>query len=1133
MAPKWTDQQLKAIQPANRLTVLSAAAGSGKTTVLVARALNLLLDKENPVSAEKMLIVTFSNASAAEFKKRIEKGINEKIRENPNDNYIKMQKVALQKADISTIHAFCIKLVRENFQSLDISPDFTICDDAQSNLLHTAAIDMAMNYGYNQPLFKELVSFYGKSSSDRQIREFLRQMDYFFSALPHPQAVAQQMAQSYGNSLDMEESGGYRQLIKSLQLQADYLVYLADRMDEIYQNADFTGYEDGIMQAKNYADRLLYATKNGDYRQINEALSAPLPKLGRAKPACDESKAIKDNVYKEFSSVTEKMADVASYLDKDRYTSDILFTEKYVKVLFDVYLKYQQYLMEIKKEKKTFEFSDFEHFALELLQNEDGTPTALALSLRENYEYIMEDEFQDTSFVQDAIFTMIARENQANLYVVGDVKQSIYGFRKASPEIFLAKRQIGLDDEKMGNTIFLPHNFRSSYTVIEGVNYIFTQLMSQLVGGVEYDDSEKLATLKENDFTCGVQLNIYNDNEAENTAQQISRMIKEGYEINDNGTMRPVTSGDFCILMRNAKHFGEYKSALEKMGFEAFVRDDRLILNKPEVQNVVNLLRVISNPLQEVYLTATMFGDIFGFTLDEILKIRTDNNSTNLYKALALADSPKAGRMLALLKDFSYLAGVYSADKLIDYICKKTGYWNRLAFSADGNEKRENIRWFIDFARNWAVTHPSDLAAFLRWVDMYIETGKGTRTDSQQSDKAIAIMTMHTSKGLEFPVVFVTGLTTKFNKQDKIKRLMLDTQLGIGMYANHGFGYNHSTLNIAAIKDRIDENLASEEMRLLYVAFTRSKNLLVLSGSYNRSFTPNSLAKIVACGGENPHPAFVRSATSPMHWVLAAFSGHSTISDEYSYGREDKNIPQSIDINLYADSAPEAEQAEEQPVEKMEIAADLDMIKANLDYVYPHIARTQLPIKMSVSEIAKSSQITLAKPDFIKEGKVTAAEKGTAMHRFAQHTDILLARTNLENEIYRLEKEGKINPELLNIPAIEKFIFSDVANMIINSEKVYTEKDFLVPYSAAAVMGDDSYCNDEILVQGVMDCVLQNGDKITVIDYKTDFIHSMAQLKNRYEKQLELYRHGAKQLFGTDKVKCILYSFHLDEYVEF
>ena len=1132
MAPKWTSQQLKAIQPADRLTVLSAAAGSGKTTVLVARALNLLLDKEKPVSAEKMLIVTFSNASAAEFKKRIEKGINEKIKENPSDSFIKMQKVALQKADISTIHAFCIKLVRENFQSLDISPDFTICDDAQSSLLHSKAIDMAMNYGYTLDSFKELVSFYGKSSSDMQIRDFLRQMDYFFSALPHPVKTAQSMAADYSSSLEISDSPGYTQLTNSISLQADYMVYLAARMDDIYSRADFTGYDDGIEEIKRYATLLADAIAKKDIPAASHLLSAPVPKLGRAKPACEESKAIKDSVYKEFSKAAETIAETVQYLDSEKYKTDILSTKEYVNVLFDVYLQYQKNLMEIKKEQKSFEFSDFEHFALQLLQNEDGTPTRLALSLRENYEYIMEDEFQDTSFVQDAIFTMIARENQSNLYVVGDVKQSIYGFRKASPEIFLSKRQIGLDDSSLGNTVFLPHNFRSSYTVIEGVNFIFTQLMSRLVGGVEYDDSEKLATLKDSDFTTGVKLNLYADNEAENTARQISEMIKNGYEIDDNGTKRPVKSGDFCILMRNAKHFAEYKSELEKLGFEAFVRDDRLILGKPEVQNVINLLKTISNPMQEVYLTATMFGDIFSFTLDEILKIRTSDIKTNLYKALSLSENPKAAHMLDLLKDFSYLAGVYSADKLIDYICKKTGYWQRLAFTNDGGEKRENIRWFIDFAKNWAKNHPSDLAAFLRWTDMYIETGKGSAVDSQKNENAISIMTMHTSKGLEFPVVFVTGLTTKFNKQDKIKRLMLDTTLGIGMYANHGFGYNHSTMNIHAIKSRLDENLASEEMRLLYVAFTRSKNLLILSGSYNHSFTASALAKIAACTGRKPHRAMLRRATTPMHWILAAFSGHPAISDLYSYGRENPDIPENLEINLSAGSV--------QPIceslrsdEKINISADVQRIMTNINYVYPHLARTQLPIKLSVSEIAKSTPVTLAKPAFIREGKATAAEKGTAMHRFAQHADILLARTNLEVEIHRLDSEGKIDRQLLDIAAIEKFIFSDVANMIINSEKVYTEKDFLVPYSASAALGDSRYCDDEILVQGVMDCVLQNGDEITIIDYKTDFIHNISQLKTRYEKQLELYRHGAKQLFDTDKVKCILYSFHLDEYTEF
>lgn len=1132
MAPKWTSQQLTAIQPTDRLTVLSAAAGSGKTTVLVERALRLLLDEEKPVSAEKLLIVTFSNASAAEFKKRIEKGINEKIRENPDNNFIKMQKVALQKADISTIHSFCIKLVKENFQSLDISPDFTICDDAQANILHEKAIDGAMNYGYSQPVFKEMVSFYGKSSNDTQIREFLRQMDYFFSALPHPAQNARLMAMQYADSTDITATAGYRQLMGTLSLLADYMMYLTKQMDNIYQRSDFTGYEEGINRCILYAGRVVAAVNAGDINNLVAILDADAPKLGRAKPACEESKAIKDNLHKELTNTVKKMAEICEYLDKNQYTQDISSTAKYVGVLFDIYLEYQRLLMELKKEQKTFEFSDFEHFALQLLQTEDGNPTALALSMQENYEYIMEDEFQDTSFVQDAIFTMIARENQSNLYVVGDVKQSIYGFRKASPEIFLTKRQIGIDDENLGRTIFLPHNFRSSYSVIQGVNHLFENLMSSFVGGVEYNDSEKLMTLKEADSSVGVKLYMYNESEAENTARAISHMIKSGYEIDDNGKKRPVRSGDFCILMRNGKHFGEYKARLEKLGFEAFVRDDELILNKQEVQSIINLLRVVSNPHQEVYLTATMFGDIFGFSLDEILKIRTVNKEVNLYKALAVCDNPKAGWLLGLLKDFGYMAGVYSADKLIDYICKKTNYYQRLAFTFDGAEKRENIRWFMDFAKNWAKAHPSDLAAFLRWTDIYIKIGKGGSAQGQQNDNAIAIMTMHTSKGLEFPVVFVAGLCTKFNKLDKAKRLMLDTQLGIGMYANHGFGYNHSTMNIAAIKDKIDDTSASEEMRLLYVAFTRSKNLLVLSGEYSRSFSETALAKAVACTNGKPHPAMLRAAQTPMHWIVCALRHHHSISDMYSYGKEDTSITPAIEINLSADFISDDVQQTKSADDSVEVVMDMDKIQSNLEYVYPHLARTRLPIKLSVSEIAKSSYITLAKPDFIKEGKATAAEKGTAMHRFAQYADILLARTNLENEISRLENEGKIDRSLLNIKAIEKFIFSDVANMILNSEKVYTEKDFLVPYNAAKAMDDERYSQDEVLIQGIMDCVLENGDEITIIDYKTDHIKNISQLSERYSRQLQLYRHGAKQLFGTDKIKCILYSFHLNEYIE-
>lgn len=1132
MAVKWTDRQLRAMENRKKLTVLSAAAGSGKTTVLVERALRLLLDEEHPVSADKFLIVTFSNASAAEFKKRIEKGINERIKQFPQNNYIKSQKVALQKADISTIHAFCIKLVRENFESLDISADFTICDEALAASLHRKAIEKAMNYGYELEDFRQLVSFYGKSSSDKDIREFLSRMNYFFSALPHPIQTAQKYARQYDRRQNMADSPTAARIMAELALSADYLTALAGRMRDIYDLGTFDGYDDGISKIQQYAARLLQAAETKQTERLKGLLSAEKITLGRAKPACDESKAINGIIHKEFYNIVSHMHELAQYLDEEKRRWDIQATAGAIRALFSVFIKYQHELMELKKSRKTFEFSDFEHFALQLLQNEDGSPTALAETLRSEYEYIMEDEFQDTSYIQDEIFSMIAKPGLSNLYVVGDVKQSIYGFRKASPQIFLEKRAVGLNNPGAGRTIFLPHNFRSEYPVIRGVNYIFTRLMSRLCGGVDYDENERLKTLKEPSRDVGVQLLVSeNGCEAKNTAAAISRMIKDGYIIQTEDGPRPVQSGDFCILMRNAKQFALYKEELEKLGFEAFVKDDELILRKREVQNIINLLRVAANPLQEVYLTAAMFGDMFDFTLDEILKIKSAGKQMNLYKALAAADDEKSRYMLGVLKDISYVGGVYSADKLIDYVCKKTGYYQRIAFSNDGPQKRENIRWFIDFAKNWAKNNQSSLRDFLRWIDLYLERGRADSTAVQKNDKAIAIMTMHTSKGLEFPVCFVCGLGTKFNRVDSSRRFLLDVQLGVGMYANTRFGYNHSTLNVRAIKSRIKDNSASEEMRLLYVAFTRSKNLLVLSAEYNNTFTPNSIPKAVALTGNKPHPRQLRQAVSPIIWVLYALAHHPAIACEYSYGTEDSHIPPSIDINLHCRYDIRRQESARQARQSIDI--DRQKIAAAFTFVYPHAARTRLPIKLSVSDIAKSAQLTLSKPDFIRQGRSTAAEKGTAMHRFAQHADICAARTDLDGEIAKMTARALTEERLLDKTALGKFIFSPVADMILSADKVHTEMDFLIPYNAALAMGDETYAEDEVLVQGVMDCVLEKDGRITVIDYKTDRVPDMQTLKDRYTKQLELYRLRAKRLFRTENVNCLLYSFHLNQHIIF
>ena len=1191
---QWTNQQLKAIEADGNLTVLSAAAGSGKTTVLVEKALRMLLDEENKTPADSLLIVTFSNASAKEFKNRIEKGINEAIKKNPHNAYIKSQKIALQKADISTIHSFCIKLARENFEALDIAPDFTICDDAKSILIHQRAIDAAMEYGYTLPDFAEFVTLFGKSSQDRQVREFLQYMHHYFSALPFPQQRAQELC-SITQDGNYKKSRIYRFLWRDIGEQIKYAKYLADQLCILVVTADISEYEEGTIAVVSRVNELEQLYENKDVLGMKSLVSEKLPSLGRVAKggATNYSEAAKSTA-KLIGEVFKNIMQDMEYLDGDRYHEDIAQTGRYITAITDVFVFYSRKLMEIKKAEKTFEFSDFEHFAVQLLVDEEGGKTPLAQALSEKYIKIMEDEYQDTSYVQDMVFKAIAKEEESNLFVVGDVKQSIYGFRKASPEIMLRKRAIGIEDPEKGTTIVLPNNFRSEVNIIRGVNYLFEQIMTKNLGGVDYKHGEQLlpAPNKTDSGTPGIDILIADSNEAQTVAKRIYDMVQSGYTIADNGTERAVTYSDFCILLRNKKRFDEFADALKEKGIKSFVKDDKPLLEKTEVQSIVSLLRVISNPMQEVYLAAGMFGDIFGFTLDEILQLKVRDKKENLYNLLAQSKDEKAQKFLETLKDFSFAAKIYSPDKLIDYIINTTGYYTRLSFSDKGGEKRENIRRFILFAKNYVSGYQNYLGDFLRYIDLCIESGKGQGENTHQPPDTVAIMTMHTSKGLEFPVCFVSGLGTPFNKMDRSNRLMIDPVLGMATYANEKFGYNRSTAGIQAIKKKVLAAIADDEMRLLYVALTRAKCKMFLTAQYTRLFTKNTFGHIWEKTGFVPSEYALRKANTPMEWILTGFVNHPQIFGRYSDGltesekkvnyerigvsKEDITLKNDYDFSTLihfafvdengddiidedinpviektkgeetADKKEEtdetADKKTEENVSKEPVQSvvtdsfefDAEKAAENFAYIYPNTAKTKLPIKVSVGEIAKAPPpVILKKPDFAVSRGATAAQKGTQMHLFAQHSDILLARANLDNEIGRLVFAGVVDEELLNRRQIEKFVNSDVAAIMLGAEKIYKEKEFLVPHSADSALGAAEYAGETVLVQGVIDCLVINGDKAYVIDYKTDRVESMEILYQRYAKQLELYRYAAKYLYEISDVQCIIYSFHLGEHISF
>ncbi|MDD6187919.1 MAG: UvrD-helicase domain-containing protein [Oscillospiraceae bacterium] len=1157
---RFTNQQLEAINRKGKFTILSAAAGSGKTTVLVERVIRLITEQGADIS--KMLIVTFSRASRADFRRKISDALDKKIKEYADSEkaaakngtnpkvftdrkiHLQNQKNRLKTADISTINAFAMKLALQNFETLGIPSDSGVCDDATAKHLHSKAIDGAMEYGYGLRDFNDLVACFGKSSSDKEIRRFLSDMDNFFKGQPNPEKRAEKMKNAYAVTDCIKDTPYYRIMSNSIKRKADYLKFLSDRMLRLYEESAVTGYDNGLESIARFSDLAVKYAAEEDFSSLKthiEGVGRAL-KLGTAKTKdCGEYDIkLKDGIRElygdNFKTAEEQILKDISYLDEDKFKRDNAATKKYIDVLFDVYFKYQQLLTREKLKNKSFEFNDYEHFAARLLADEDGRPTPLCLKLREHYDYIMEDEYQDTSAVQDAIFCMLAKDNLSNLYVVGDIKQSIYRFRNATPQIFLDKRRLGEKEPEKYNTMYLSKNFRSDYGILRDVNYIFSKLMNKNCGGIEYNENEMLYYRDDgyvpSDADICTEIVLCEDCEAEFVAGKIAKMIADGVQIDEGGSKRAVNAGDFCILLRSFAKAADYYEALSKINIESVVRDDESPLTKPEVESVINLLRVIANPTREIYLTATMFGEMFGFTLDELIDIRVQNKKQNFYRLLKRSGTEKSKAFLQTLKEFHDSRSILSPDKLIDHICRKTGYYKAIAFSENGSEKRENIRRFIAFAKSWAKTHNRDLPAFLRRIDINIENGAKSESKTVFDKDKVTIMTMHSSKGLEFPVVFLSNLGKKFNKKDESKNILMHPDYGMGIYAKKSFGRNVSTLQIRAIKKAMSQDTADDEIRLLYVAATRAKNYLFLT-SNRRTKAKSGMSKyekiMLECGDGIPE-YFTAQNNSRLNWILGAAANAESVKNDFSLKRTDGADKCRIALSLF-DGWDAVAQSGDKETDYEWDDGTTAAVMSNLSYVYPNELKTKLPIKVSVSLISKSADTVLQKPDFTDSQIISRADRGTAVHNFLAHCDILRTRENYEAECERLSQSGLVNTAIISKKAVMNFVNSPIADMILKAEKIEKERNFRIPISARLAMGDDAYRGEEVLLQGIMDCVLIDKDGVTVIDYKTDNVKSTAVLKERYSMQLELYRLGAKALYGAENVKCIIYSLTLDEYI--
>ncbi len=1171
MSRHWTREQALAICDNKGTLLLSAAAGSGKTAVLVERVVRLLSKKKNPIRADRMLIATFTNEAARELKQRIDARISELLQEDPNNVLLQQQQILLQKADVCTISAFCMKIARENFQELEISADFAVADEALLAELKKTAIEEVLEQQYreNGEAFGSLVEFLCDRDDSRLI-EIVFKIYEFIRSLPFElRWLEEQLAEYHRQRPVLETDWG-----KTISAYCrDVLEYVKDIMeravvlmqeDEKIQQA----YEAGYLSAIQQFDDLLRILTHGDWDTFYYSVrDFKMPRLGTLRgyqedPLKNRVSKMRDEANKRMKAMAERLA--GSEAD---FIADLELLSVQMKTLFDTVKLFYDKFAALKKEQNLTDFSDVEHYALSLLVKETAggfVRTPLAEKLSQEYDRLMIDEYQDTNEVQDMIFAAISRK-QSNMFMVGDVKQSIYRFRQAMPEIFLKKRSEfhQYNRRTYPATIILGKNFRSRPQVTDTVNYLFSQLMSEETGEINYTSEEELIP--------GAQYFPYEEAQAElhvvdmegekhpdgnmlcearYVAGLISDMLEKGYRVQDKEGMRPCRPSDFCILLRSQKgKTSVYAEQLALLDIRSQADISGDFLTSREVSVLISLLRVVDNPLNDIPLLATMLSPLFSFTPDDLARIRLEQPNMSLYQAvvrMAEAEDCRCIAFLEKLEEYRQLAAVMQINKLIEFILEDTNYLSVLQVMRDPSQKRSNIRLFCDYAVYYGKMGFLGLSAFIRFIDRRIEKGEDLKSAGKSSDgeNAVRIMTIHASKGLEFPMCIVADCGKQFNKQDLHKNGILNARLGFAMRVRESKRLKeYANIPYEAVRLENERQLVSEEMRVLYVALTRAKEKLIMTMTSDH--LKNELQTLaMSVGTEKKLPYYaVRTANSFGQWILMALLRNPDMSKLRYIADEQAEylLPCSVPIKLVVTAPREAEKPslyEEKAFTSESDAALYRKISEQVAYVYPFEEATRLPSKLSVTQIAATEseqlKVSLSTPRFLQKEKMSGADRGTAVHTFLQFADFDNCLVNLPAELERMEQLRFLTPEqkaVIDEKKLSAFFSSNICRKMMSSPHAYREYKFMYEMPAKELFSETD-SEEAILLQGIADCVIEEEDGLIIVDYKTDRGMSTEALAARYAPQLILYRRAIEEQLRKKVKSIVIYAVEAEREIE-
>ena len=1227
----WTKEQQKAINTRNCNLLISAAAGSGKTAVLVERIISMIIDEKNPIDVDKLLVVTFTNAAASEMKQRIGDAIAKQLESNPLNEHLQNQLTNLNRADIKTIHSFCLQVVRENYYTLGIDPIMRTADETEVKLLKQEVItnlfEELYSIEYNTE-FYTLVEVFGNDTKDDKLKELILNIYDFLLGCPEPLKWLEEAIEMFHLSeQNTLENTIWAEILRQKMIEEMDMMcyYLKCALELIQSENDFEAYKPYLQTELEMAENCR-SQCSLPFRHVERTIKQV--RFDKLPAYRGEYKDVKDEII-DFRNKAKK---IFENLQKSIFPYSIETMEEHMKQLYPIlkYLgnviklfmeKYQQ----VKKEKRILDFGDYEHFCLKVLLKEGSTPenilpTEAAIELQKKYEEVFTDEYQDSNLIQEMILSAVSKKSMGkyNRFMVGDVKQSIYGFRLAMPEIFMQKYNEYTLEQGKEQKILLSQNFRSRKNILDGINFIFRQVMSEQVGGLTYDKYAALyagAEFPPFYGSCGgnneiILLNSQNKleeeeqkedileewNQAEKEAFVIAKrikkmMVEENYHILDKktGQYRPIAFRDIAILLRSSKRWnGIFDHIFIKEDIPFYAETSLGYFETLEVMTILNLLQVLDNPIQDIPLLSVLHSPIYHFTAEELMKVRMMNEEKedNYYSCVKKCiqeyeqntiqqDMKDIAERLKIvfdnISDWRRKARESSISQLLWYLYSETGYFDYVGVTAGGKLRQANLRFLIKKAEEYEKTSLKGLFHFVRYIENIkkAEDTSGSAKLLNEGENMVRIMTIHKSKGLEFPVVFVSDMGKNFNISDLKKDVLLDNTIGIGIdYMDLEQRAKYTTWAKEAVKLKIKQNNLSEEMRVLYVALTRAKEKLILTGSIKQE----SIEKWCNC--ESTQKGMLSyykmaQARNYLDWVMPAILKHKAGKEflkQCGFDYDDTMIIQDSSewsitlVNEQQENDTEVTQQEKQKQvieyfdkwdNEKDYSGKREQIFEALNWNYTQKVSTTLQTNITISEIKRKWQeeanlyeqqqqfdINIKMPKFEKEGKkLSAAEIGTATHTFMEQCDIKKQYTKEEiiKEIILLKEQNILSEQeakALNVNEISMFFQSELAKRIRNADNVEQEKRFSMLMKASEIFTEKEYefVEDSVMINGIIDCFFEENGQIVLIDYKNNRLWGQKTadtLKKQYEIQMKLYKKALEKATGKNVKEVYLYSFAL------